>query len=78
MLYNKSVQALKKGCDLICLLLIIYNPSNIKGEFITNFYRKDDSLIYEVRASCYRTYLSLLRTYYEIHKGLPSPYDQFG
>ena len=51
---------------------------NIKGEFITNFYRKDDSLIYEVRASCYRTYLSLLRTYYEIHKGLLSPYDQFG
>ena len=41
---------------------------NIKGEYITNFYRKDDSLIYEVRASCYRTYLSLLRTYYEIHR----------
>jgi len=35
MLYNKSVQALKKGCDLICLLLIIYNPSSIlKGNLL--------------------------------------------
>ena len=48
MLYNKSVQALKKGCDLICLLLIVYNPSSILKGNLLNFYRKDDSLVYEV------------------------------
>ena len=49
MLCNKSVQALKKGCDLICLLIIIYTPSSIlKGNLLPNSYRKDNLLIYEV------------------------------
>ncbi len=35
MLCNKSVQGLKKGCDLICLLLIIYKLFfNIKGDVL--------------------------------------------
>ena len=39
MLYNKSAYVLKKGCELICLLLIIIESlMNIKAECIKNAY----------------------------------------